>query len=159
MPEAARQASREQVRKLVLVPRHPVGRYGIGRLSEWGSSITIVALGATALLNPSAPELVAFNILFGGPHNISWWLSSVAVVIVGVVRAAALALNGRLGSHGPKIRFAGSLGCTLFWMELAGSLIVFSVGVGRFSVGGTYLALSIVDVVSCYRASLDARVV
>lgn len=122
------------------------------RMSEWVSSLVILAIGLISLIYPQTflrPSLIEFY-----PIATTWtWLC----IVVGVGRILSLIVNGHWSGGTPALRIIGSvIGAGMFG-ALVGNLATAS-DIARYGLSwgvGTYSILLIAELVNAFRASTD----
>lgn len=120
------------------------------RVSEWAMSAVLVNLGVLILCNPEVfeqPQHAAMARM-AGPYIWGW-----ACLVMGVVRATALIINGAWRAS-PHIRALTAFLSCFIWLEITFGLASSQIVALSLAVYPWFLLL---DTYNVFRASSDAR--
>jgi hypothetical protein len=80
--------------------------------------------------------------------------------VVAIARGAALIVNGRSDVYGPRVRAAGALAGAVIWAQMLVALFVLMSEMNTPPSPGipVYFALTMCELISCYRAATDVRI-
>lgn len=130
-------------------------RYYCGnRLFEWVMTVAMLGLALEIVIWPATIQASAFRfiLLVVSTQFLGWFF-----LIAGTVRIAALIANGAWPVYGPWMRVATSAAVALIWIEMDAALFMLPPLTFAPSPGiPVYFALTIGELISCYRAISDA---
>ena len=126
-----------------------------GRLYEWALAAPTLASGLSILWWPGSLQHSAFHRLMG---VLSEPVVALVIVVVGILRLFALAINGHSDVVGPLIRCACSVVSAFMWSQFSYALYEFSNDAG-FPSPGIYfwISITLAEIFVSYRAVMDVR--
>lgn len=148
-------------------PRNGTARYGAtlvpvrfmtwyrDRLFEWVMTLAMLGLAVEIALYPGtiASSSFRFILLLVSAEHMAIFFGA-----FGLMRIAALIANGSWPTHGPRLRAMGAGSASLMWGQMFAALLMLAPLNGTPSPGlPVYLALTIGELVSAYRAMTDER--
>jgi hypothetical protein len=126
------------------------------RLFEWIMSVAMFAIGIQMMMWPDTIRASAFRhvlrIVDSGHLGLFF-------LFFGAMRMMALMANGNWPKYGPRLRAIGAGAAAMLWGQLCISLVLlfpFNSGVPSPGIP-VYLALTMGELISAYRALSDAR--
>lgn len=131
--------------------------YGISthfpaRFSEWLLSCILISWGASLLfMDPAKYELAVFTGLSQIASQAMW---AVYAILVGMVRIAALIINGAY-ARSPWLRLIGAFIAVPVWANMTLGIMAEQV---ISTATGVYPWLMFADIYNVYRAAQDARI-
>jgi hypothetical protein len=134
----------------------PPGRYCSNRLFEWTMTFTLIGLGVHLIIWPGAVAASKFQFML---DMIGSQTLMLAYLIIGILRATALFLNGNWPVWGPLVRAYTSLGGALVWFQMDASLYLAQRAINADPSPSLWLYTALVgaELYSTYRAAADAR--
>lgn len=130
--------------------------YWRDRLFEWVMAAAMIGFGVEIMIWPHTIQASSFRHIL---QIISAERMSLFFMFFGVLRVAALVANGNWPIYGPRFRTIGAGVASLMWSQLGLSLfLLVPLNDGIPSPGiPVYFALAIGELISAYRAVIDAR--
>lgn len=127
-----------------------------GRLFEWGMALAMLCLAVEIFVWPLTLGASAFRYLavVVNTQNVGFLFFFVAIA-----RGVALIVNGRSDVYGPRVRALGAMAGAVIWSQMLVALFVLMSEVSSPPSPGipVYFALTICELISCYRAATDVR--
>lgn len=127
------------------------------RLFEWVMTLAMLALAAEIALWPNTIEGSSIFLILS---IVSAEHMALFFAAFGMLRIAALIANGSWPTHGPRLRAMGAGSAALMWGQMVAALIMLALF--RESSPSPeipiYLALTVGELVSAYRAMTDERI-
>lgn len=135
--------------------RHGIQYYLDGRLFEWTFSVCCLIFGIGLLVFPTMSRGSIIRLLY---DIVGWPLVGVIFFVVGVASVAALIVNGRSMSIGPRVRACCAIWRAGLWSEFALSMAHVSVVEGHLSPMVIFFSVfTASEFYVVYRAVLDVR--
>jgi hypothetical protein len=125
------------------------------RLFEWAMTLAMLGLAVEIYIWPDTVGASAFRLMLG---IVTAGHMGVFFLVFGVLRIVALVANGRWPLYGPQLRTAGAGASAFMWGQMCAALLMLAPLKGVPSPGiPIYLALTLGELISAYRAMSDAR--
>jgi len=126
-----------------------------GRLYEWALAAPTLASGIHLAMHPEALSNSAFHRL-GNVLDVG--SVSVLLILCGVLRLIALAVNGYSDVIGPVARCVCAALSAFLWSEIAYALYEYGLSRGVISpMWWFWASFTLAEVFVCYRAGMDVR--
>jgi hypothetical protein len=128
-----------------------------GRLFEWGMAFAMLCLSVEIFVWPLTLGASAFRYLAIVVNTENVGLLFFAVSLS---RGIALIVNGRSDVYGPRVRALGALAGAVIWAQMLVALFVLMEEMKSPPSPGipVYFALTMCELISCYRAATDVRI-
>lgn len=127
-----------------------------GRLFEWMTSLMMLGMAFVIALNPQTVKVGGFYLM--SYVGLTAPVLGVIFTLVSCVRVAALFANGFIPAWGPRARGACAIVGAAIWAQMMCALAAWSSQNGYISIGvPVYAALTLGELISCYRAATDVR--
>ena len=134
---------------------HGIQYYLDGRLFEWTFSSCCFLFGVGLLTFPTMSRGSIIRLLF---DIVGWPAVGVIFLLVGVSSVAALIVNGRSMSIGPRVRACCAIWRAALWSEFSMSMIHVSLAEGHLSPMVIFFSVfTASEFYVVYRAVLDVR--
>jgi len=132
----------------------PPGPHCKNRIFEWCTAFAMLGISLCVLVTPTTIELGSFRFMtvvgFGD------MIVSLIFMAFGLARLGALYANGHWQPYGSWLRAFGALAGGFMWFQMMLALAWMTSFTGTLSIGiPVYAALTVGEIVSCYRASAD----
>ena len=126
------------------------------RLFEWVMTLAMLGLSLEIAIWPQTIGASSFRLIL---MLVSAENMGVFFLVFGLMRIAALIANGNWPVHGPRLRAMGAGAAALMWAQMCVALLMLAPhNLGVPSPGiPVYLALTLGELTSAYRAMTDAR--
>jgi hypothetical protein len=126
------------------------------RLFEWVATCAMLLTAVEIAIWPDTIKASSFHLLL---YIITPDGLSVFLAVFGTMRVVALIANGSWPDHGPRLRAMGSGAAAFMWAQMGMALAQSVAERGILSPGvPVYLALTLGEIFSAYRAMGDARI-
>jgi uncharacterized membrane protein len=120
-------------------------RHFENRISEVAAALIILGMAILIATNPAAADTHSFDLI--GVAIVDDWLAP-ALLLVGLVRIAALIANGRWRVVGPKMRAGGALVGALIWSQMCLSLALLGLPSPRIPIYAVLTASELISILS-----------
>lgn len=129
--------------------------YCLNRLFEWMMAVSLLLMSVPMLFWPNTIEVGQFKYVLQVMTQRELFL---LCFLSGALRVSFLAANGYLYRYGPRLRVAGAIIGSFFWLEMGLALVFMGIEINNLSPSVSLYGMLIVgEFVSIYRAMLDGK--